>query len=139
LHPNVDLQYVAPEAAIPACDLIILPGSKSVRQDLAHLRKQEWDSAIQKHLRYGGKVLGICGGYQMLGQSIADPNGVEGEPGTSKGLGLLDCSTELTQAKALRRVSGTVRANHGSRWRNKKRWRALIRWSNTRKLHSRLI
>ncbi len=108
LHPNVNLQYVAPEGNIPPCDLIILPGSKSVRQDLQHLKEQGWDVAIKKHLRYGGKVLGICGGYQMLGQSIADPHGVEGKAGESRGLGLLNCTTVLSEAKALRRVSGKL-------------------------------
>ncbi len=114
LHPNVNLQYVAPEGIIPPCDLIILPGSKSVRQDLQHLKEQGWDVAIKKHLRYGGKVLGICGGYQMLGQSISDPLGVEGQVGESDGLALLDCTTVLTQAKALRRVSGKLKCNDAS-------------------------
>ncbi len=71
LHPQVDLQFVGPGQAIPPADLIILPGSKSVRSDLAYLRANGWDTAICRHLRYGGKVLGICGGLQMLGRAGA--------------------------------------------------------------------
>src|SRR5690606_3665262 len=71
LHPQVDLQFVGPGQAIPAADLIILPGSKSVRADLAWLRANGWEAAIHRHLRYGGKLLGICGGLQMLGTRIA--------------------------------------------------------------------
>ncbi len=108
LHPQVDLQFIGPGQAIPDCDLIVLPGSKSVRQDLAGLRQNDWEEAIKKHLRYGGKLMGICGGLQMLGSEIADPQGVEGEPGVSQGLGLLDFTTSLEAEKQLRRVSGTL-------------------------------
>ncbi len=108
LHPQVDLQFIGPGQAIPDCDLIVLPGSKSVRQDLAGLRHNDWEEAIKKHLRYGGKLMGICGGLQMLGSEIADPQGVEGEPGVSQGLGLLDFTTSLEAEKQLRRVSGTL-------------------------------
>ncbi|MFZ6648327.1 cobyric acid synthase [Undibacterium sp. TJN25] len=105
-HPDVDLQFIAPGHAIPAADLIILPGSKSTRADLGFLVEQGWLEALEKHLRYGGKVIGICGGYQMLGQVVSDPHGVEGAPGESSGLGLLDITTELTQEKRLQQVSG---------------------------------
>ncbi len=105
-HPDVDLQFIGPSQAIPAADLIILPGSKNTREDLTYLRQQGWDKALRKHLRYGGKVIGICGGYQMLGQQIADPHGVEGEPGTLQGLGLLPVHTELATEKCLRQVHG---------------------------------
>ena len=108
LHPQVDLQFVGPGQAVPACDLIILPGSKSVRPDLRWLRDNHWEEAIEHHLRYGGKVMGICGGLQMLGSQIDDPQGVEGEPGVSSALGLLDFTTTLEPEKQLRRVSGTL-------------------------------
>jgi len=108
LHPQVDLQFIAAKQAIPPADLIILPGSKSVRADLAWLRETGWDLAIKKHLRYGGKVIGICGGFQMLGQRINDPLGIEGIAGQSDGLGLLEITTTLQTAKQLRNVSGTL-------------------------------
>jgi adenosylcobyric acid synthase len=106
LHPQVELCFVGPGQAIPPADLIVLPGSKSVRSDLAQLRAQGWEAAIQRHLRYGGKVLGICGGLQMLGRAIADPLGLEGAPGTSHGLGLLEIDTVLEADKQLRNVRG---------------------------------
>jgi adenosylcobyric acid synthase len=105
-HPEVDLQFIAPGRPIPPADLIILPGSKNTRNDLVWLRQQGWPDAIRKHLRYGGKVIGICGGFQMLGTSVDDPHGVEGAPGSMEGLGLLDMATELTQQKQLLQVSG---------------------------------
>lgn len=108
LHPQVDLQIIRKGQAIPPADLIILPGSKSVRADLAALRAQGWEQAIQRHLRYGGKVLGICGGFQMLGQSIDDPDGVEGGAGKTAGLGLLEMQTTLQSEKQLQNVSGKL-------------------------------
>ncbi|MGC3895655.1 cobyric acid synthase [Pseudomonas urmiensis] len=108
LHPQVDLQFIGPGQPIPPADLIILPGSKSVRADLAQLRERGWDSAIARHLRYGGKLIGICGGLQMLGGEVRDPLGLEGPPGTSAGLGLLDYVTELEAEKQLRNVAGTL-------------------------------
>lgn len=111
LHPRVDLQFVQPGRAIPACDLIILPGTKSTRADLAFLRKQGWDADVARHLRYGGKLLGICGGYQMLGQNVSDPSGVEGAPGDTLGLGLLDVETTMLPDKALINVTGTLKLN----------------------------
>ena len=106
LHPQVDLQFVGPGQPIPAADLIILPGSKSVRSDLAYLRANGWDTAINRHLRYGGKLLGICGGLQMLGEQVHDPLGLEGTAGSSAGLGLLAFSTELAAETQLRNVRG---------------------------------
>ncbi len=106
LHPQVDLQFVGPGQPIPVADLIILPGSKSVRSDLAYLRANGWDTAINRHLRYGGKLLGICGGLQMLGEQVHDPLGLEGTAGSSAGLGLLAFSTELAAEKQLRNVRG---------------------------------
>ena len=106
LHPQVNLQFVGPGQPIPPADLIILPGSKSVRSDLAYLRANGWDAAISRHLRYGGKLLGICGGLQMLGEQVHDPLGLEGPAGSSAGLGLLAFSTELAAEKQLRNVRG---------------------------------
>ncbi len=108
LHPQVDLIFVGPDEPIPAADLIILPGSKSVRADLDWLRAQGWGSVIQKHLRYGGKLIGICGGFQMLGSQIHDPQGIEGEAGSSAGWGLLELQTTLGSGKQLRNVSGRL-------------------------------
>ena len=108
LHPQVDLQFVGPGQAIPAADLMILPGSKSVRSDLAYLRANGWDTAVARHLRYGGKVLGICGGLQMLGEHVHDPHGLEGSAGSSEGLGLLAFSTTLEEEKQLRNVRGRL-------------------------------
>lgn len=108
LHPQVDLQFIGPGQAIPPADLIILPGSKSVRGDLAQLRERGWEAAIARHLRYGGKVLGICGGLQMLGQRVDDPLGLEGTAGSSPVLGLLDFVTELEAEKQLRNVAGQL-------------------------------
>ncbi|NWC59914.1 cobyric acid synthase [Pseudomonas veronii] len=108
LHPQVDLQFIGPGQPIPAADLIILPGSKSVRSDLAYLRVNGWDTAVARHLRYGGKVLGICGGLQMLGERVHDPLGLEGPAGSSDGLGLLAFSTTLAQEKQLRNVRGRL-------------------------------
>jgi len=108
LHPQVDLQFIGPGTAIPPADLIILPGSKSVRRDRQWLQDNHWDQAIKKHLRYGGKLLGICGGFQMLGQQLDDPNGIEGNPGSSDGLQLLDFSTRIEKEKQLRQVQGEL-------------------------------
>ena len=85
LHPAVDLQFVDLAAPIPAADLVVLPGSKSVQADLARLRASGWDRALARHLRYGGKVIGVCGGFQMLGRRLDDPHGVEGVAGASRG------------------------------------------------------
>ncbi|WP_236167283.1 cobyric acid synthase [Pseudomonas fulva] len=108
LHPQVDLQFIGPGQPVPSADLIILPGSKSVRGDLAQLRARGWDKAIERHLRYGGKVIGICGGLQMLGREVHDPLGLEGAAGSSPGLGLLDYATVLEADKQLRNVAGTL-------------------------------
>ena len=108
LHPQIEFSFVALGAAIPAADLVILPGSKSVRSDLASLRKAGWEEAIQRHLRYGGKLIGICGGLQMLGEAIHDPLALEGEAGSSAGLGLLELGTTLEVEKHLRNVRGTL-------------------------------
>lgn len=108
LHPQVDLHFVGPGQPVPPADLIILPGSKSVRADLAWLRANGWEEAITRHLRYGGKLLGICGGLQMLGECIADPLGLEGPVGECNGFGLLAFSTTLAATKQLRNVRGRL-------------------------------
>jgi len=106
LHPEVDFRWIGPGETPPAADLIVLPGSKAVRADLEWLREKGWAAAIHKHLRYGGKVVGLCGGYQMLGRMIHDPRGREGAPGSTSGLGVLDVETTLEAEKQLRNVSG---------------------------------
>ncbi|WP_163559578.1 cobyric acid synthase [Halomonas sp. NO4] len=108
LHPRVALAFVGPNQAIPPADLIVLPGSKSTRADLAWLRSQGWEAAIARHLRYGGRVLGVCGGFQMLGTAIHDPEGLEGAAGTCPGLGFLDIETRMMAGKQLSNVSGRL-------------------------------
>jgi adenosylcobyric acid synthase len=107
-QPQVNLQYVAPGDRPPAADVVILPGSKSVRADLASLRAAGWEDHLQHHLRYGGKLIGICGGFQMLGRRISDPEGLEGPVGESPGLGYLDFDTILQPQKQLRNVTGLL-------------------------------
>ncbi|PTV97226.1 adenosylcobyric acid synthase (glutamine-hydrolysing) [Rhodobacter aestuarii] len=107
-EPGVDLVMVTPGQPIPCeAKLVIVPGSKSTRGDLSFLRDQGWDIDLQAHVRRGGHVLGICGGYQMLGRSVADPDGIEGAPGTTPGLGLLDVETVMTPDKRLTRTRAT--------------------------------
>ena len=105
-HPRVDLQFVGPGHGLGACDLVLLPGTKSVRADSDFMRVQGWDADVLRHLRYGGRVLGVCGGMQLLGRSLRDPDGIEGEPGESHGLGLLELHTTLEPEKILRNVAG---------------------------------
>jgi adenosylcobyric acid synthase len=108
-HPQVELRYIDAATPPPPADLLILPGSKSVRADLEWLRAHAWPAYLAKHLRYGGKVLGICGGMQMLGRVIADPEGIEGDAGESPGLGLFDLTTVLLPDKRLTNVTGHLR------------------------------
>lgn len=109
LEPDIDLAMVPPGTPIPAeAALIILAGSKATVADLAFLRTEGWDIDIAAHVRRGRPVLGLCGGYQMLGQRISDPDGIEGEAASVAGLGLLDIDTVLEGAKALRSVTGTA-------------------------------
>ncbi len=108
LRPQVDFHFVAPAETPPPADLVILSGSKNTRADLDWLRAQGWESYLARHLRYGGRLLGICGGMQMLGAVIHDPHGIEGEPGSSAGLGYLDFATALEPHKQLRNVQGTL-------------------------------
>lgn len=116
LHPQVDFRYIGPADELPPADLIILPGSKNVRGDLDWLRDKGWDKSIQRHLRYGGKLIGICGGFQMLGTRINDPQGLDGTPGSSEGLSLLEMQTDFSASsetsnspeKILRQCSGQL-------------------------------
>jgi adenosylcobyric acid synthase len=106
-EPAVDLLRVKPGSALPGdADLVILPGSKATMSDLAVLRAAGFDIDIAAHMRRGGAILGLCGGYQMLGRTIADPAGVEGPPGTTKALGILDVDTVISGDKRLAPVKG---------------------------------
>lgn len=105
-HPQVNFQWVHHQETPPPADLIILGGSKNTRADLAWLRAQGWEKIVARHLRYGGKVLGICGGWQMLGHRITDPFGIEGPSGTTQGLGYFAMDTTLATEKQLRMVQG---------------------------------
>ncbi|WP_037310279.1 cobyric acid synthase [Ruegeria halocynthiae] len=99
-EPGVTVEIVPAGRPLPGdADLVLLPGSKSTIGDLAYFRAQGWDIDLYAHVRRGGHVLGLCGGYQMLGNTIADPDGVDGRPGTVKGLGLLDVNTVMEGQK----------------------------------------
>lgn len=101
-EPGVRLTMLMPGQPLPAdTDVVILPGSKSTRGDLDFIRAQGWDEDVRAHYRRGGHVLGICGGFQMLGHSVSDPDGFEGRAGTARGLGLLDIETVMTGDKRL--------------------------------------
>lgn len=109
LEPAVRLVMVPPGQPIPAeAALVVLPGSKATIADLAALRAEGWDIDIHAHVRRGGHVLGLCGGYQMLGHSVADPDGIEGSTTQAAGLGLIDVETRLAPTKILRMVTGTA-------------------------------
>ncbi len=106
--PNVEVRIIKPGKPLPInADLIILPGSKSTIADLEFLYAQGWDIDIKSHLRHGGKILGICGGFQMLGKTITDPNQIESKKAKIKGLGLLDIETEITLEKSTNLVEAT--------------------------------
>lgn len=108
LEPDVTLELIQPGEALPGdADIVLLPGSKSTVGDLAFFRKQGWDIDLLAHHRRGGYILGICGGYQMLGRTISDPLGIEGPAGTVEGLGYLDVETVLTAEKSTVPASGT--------------------------------
>lgn len=111
-HPDVDLEFVAFGESLAGADLIILPGTKNVLQDCLLLQNSTWQQDINQHLRYQGKLLGICGGFQMLGMNLHDPQRIEGDGGSMKGLGLLDFDTELYPEKQLKQVNGEF--NFGS-------------------------
>ncbi len=106
-EPEVDLLLVGRGIPLPPdADLVILPGSKATIADLAALRDEGWDIDLLAHRRRGGRILGLCGGFQMLGRTISDPDGLEGPPGTVEGLALLEADTVLTAPKTVREVAG---------------------------------
>ena len=109
--PGVAVRFIPRGTALPGdADLVVLPGSKATRGDLAVMRAEGWDIDVHAHRRRGGWVLGLCGGYQMLGTRIADPDGVEGEAGETEGLGLLAVETRLTPSKTLAHTRGRCAA-----------------------------
>ncbi len=106
-EPDVALEVVEPGSAVPGdADVVVLPGSKATLSDLAFLRAQGWDVDIAAHYRRGGRVVGLCGGYQMLGRMVGDPAGIEGPPAEAEGLGLLEVATVIGGDKTLRQVRG---------------------------------
>ncbi len=111
MEPAVRLVFVPAGEPLPVCDLVVLPGSKATIADLAFFRAQGWDVDLRAHVRRGGRVIGICGGYQMLGRRVADPQGIEGPAGAVEALGLLDVETTLSGEKTLERVEGECVAN----------------------------
>ncbi|MBU1465914.1 MAG: cobyric acid synthase [Gammaproteobacteria bacterium] len=110
LHPDVQVTLVGSNESIPPADLVILPGSKSVQSDLAFLRQEGWEDYLNKHLRYGGKVIGICGGYQMLGEQLLDPLGLENQHANtqSTGFGFIPMETVLKEEKQLKQRHGQL-------------------------------
>ncbi len=108
-EPAVSVEIIPPGRALPGdADLVLIPGSKSTLGDLAFLRRQGWDIDLHAHHRRGGHILGLCGGYQMLGRHVRDPHGVDGPPGEAEGLGLLEVNTVMGGDKRLRRISATT-------------------------------
>jgi adenosylcobyric acid synthase len=116
MEPSVRLVFVRPGVPLPLADLVILPGSKATIGDLKFCREQGWDIDLLAHARRGGRVFGICGGYQMLGKKVSDPHGMEGPPGEIEGLGLLDVATVLTGTKTLSQVEGECLTNGAPFW-----------------------
>lgn len=108
-EPDVAFAFVPPGQPLPGdADLVILPGTKATLADLAFFRAQGWDIDLLAHVRRGGRVLGVCGGFQMLGRRLSDPEGVEGAPASVEGLGLLEVETVMTGQKTLRQVAGRL-------------------------------
>ena len=108
LNPDVEVFFVEAGEPKPDCDLVVLPGSKNTINDLAWLRQNKWPEYLNRHLRYGGKLIGVCGGYQMIGRVIHDPDGIEGQPGSAEGLALMDFETRLAPRKQLANVRGKL-------------------------------
>lgn len=107
-HPSVNCSFLGSAHDYQGADLLILPGSKNVRFDLAWLKENGWPERIQRHMRLGGKIMGLCGGYQMLGKAIHDPHAIEGEAGSSDGLAYIDIETFLSPTKELKQVHGVL-------------------------------
>lgn len=114
MHPQIDCQFQKEVTQFNGADLIILPGSKHVRGDLQWLKDSGWSALIKRHVRLGGKVIGVCGGYQMLGNCVHDPDAIESVAGSTDGLGLLEMETTLTDNKTLRNVCGYLLRNQVS-------------------------
>ncbi len=109
LEPGVSLEMIPRGKPLPAdADVVLLPGSKATIADLEMFRAEGWDIDLAAHVRRGGRVVGLCGGFQMLGRTISDPDGIEGAPRSVKGLAYLDFATVLTGEKTLRRVTGSA-------------------------------
>ncbi|MDY6978519.1 MAG: cobyric acid synthase, partial [Pseudomonadota bacterium] len=108
VDPRINFRYIGPGEPIPPADLILLPGTKNVRADRQWLTEHGWDAAIARHLRYGGKLIGVCGGFQMLGEQLHDPQGLEGPSGSTPGLGYLQMETTLEPLKQLHNVQGRL-------------------------------
>ena len=107
-EPDVAVVIIDPGTAFPGdADVILLPGSKTTLADLQQVRDEGWDTDILAHHRRGGMIVGLCGGYQILGRAVADPEGIEGPPGEAPGLGLLDVITVLGGDKSLVERTGT--------------------------------
>jgi adenosylcobyric acid synthase len=141
MEPGVRLVFVSAGEPLPFADLVVLPGSKATIADLLFFREQGWHVDLLAHVRRGGRVLGVCGGYQMLGRRVADPEGVEGPPGAVDGLGLLDVETVLMGEKTLREVKGECLVNgepfqgyemHVGRTEGPDRARPLLRFADGR-------
>jgi adenosylcobyric acid synthase len=111
MEPSVRLIFVRPGEPLAISDLVILPGSKATIADLKFFREQGWDIDLLGHARRGGRIIGVCGGYQMLGKRVSDPHGMEGPPDEVEGLGLLDVATVLTGDKTLGQVEGSCLMN----------------------------
>ena len=114
LHPRVAIDFIEEGSVIPQCDLIILPGSKNTIHDFHWLKENGWEENIKRHLRYGGKLIAICGGYQMIGEMIHDPLGIEGPAGSQSGFGLMEFETTLAPNKQLENVEGIFCSDKGS-------------------------
>jgi len=108
LLPRVDLSFVGLEQEPAACGMVILPGGKCVSDDIAFLKNANWEAYLNRHLRYGGKLIGICGGFQMLGTRILDPEQIETTNEKTLGFGFLEMETTLCQNKALENVEGVI-------------------------------
>lgn len=133
LHPDVQVTLVGANETIPPADLIILPGSKSVQSDLSFLRSQGWGKHLNKHLRYGGKIIGICGGFQMLGETLRDPLGLENQQANteSSGFGFIPMKTVLEENKQLRQRQGALNLdNHVSQLTGYEIHSGVSRFSN---------
>jgi len=133
LHPNIDFKWVRHDEAIPPADWVILPGSKSIAFDLNWLKSQGWQSYLKKHLRYGGKITGICGGLQMLGKDILDPLQIESKIKKVAGLNLMPYTTTLAKQKQLEQVTGKLNLASNSIIKGYKIHQGITKFNNANK------